>query len=97
MSILRSVIAWIATILPLARGSVCLIGSASDLFISLAKNGEHAGWETGMTVLGSVPEPALTELVEGKILSLPKHDFKHPQYGTVMSMLNTELPCKLLV
>ena len=61
----------------------------------LAENGEHDGWETGMTVLGSVPEPALTDLVEGKILALPKHDFKHPQYGTVMSMLDKELPCRL--
>ena len=79
----------------IVRGSVCLIGSASDLFISLARRGEHDGWETGMTVLGSVPEPALTDLVEGKILALPKHDFKHPQFGTVMSMLNKELPCRL--
>lgn len=79
------------------RGSVCLIGGASDLFISLARNAEHDGWETGMTVLGSVPEPELTSLVEEKILALPKHIFTHPQYGTTMSMLDTELGCRLSV
>ena len=79
----------------IVRGSVCLIGGAADLFVSLARNGEHDGWETSMTVVGSVPEPELTELVEGRILSLPFHDFKHPVYGTVMSMLDAELPCRL--
>jgi cyclophilin family peptidyl-prolyl cis-trans isomerase len=77
------------------RGSVCKIGGASDVFISLAKHGEHDGWEASMTVLGVVPEPALSELVEQKILALPRHDFKHPTYGTVMSMLDKELPCRL--
>ena len=77
---------------PIKRGDVCLIGGASDLFISLARNGEHDGWESGMTVLGTVPEPALSELVEDKILALPKHNFTHPNYGTVMSMLDKELP-----
>mmetsp|Transcript_61647 Transcript_61647/g.163306 ORF Transcript_61647/g.163306 Transcript_61647/m.163306 type:complete len:112 (+) Transcript_61647:2-337(+) len=81
----------------IARGSVCLIGSTSDIFISLAKNGEHDGWEGSMTVLGRVPEPALTDIVEGRILALPKHNFVHPDYGTHMSMLNTELPCRLSV
>ena len=70
-------------------GSVCLIGSASELFISLARNNEHDGWETGMTVIGHVPEPSLTHLQQ-VILQLPKHNFTHPQYGTVMSMLNEE-------
>ena len=72
-----------------------MIGGASDIFISLAKGDEHAGWEVSMTVLGDVPEPQLTELVEQAILSRPYHDFKHPQYGTVMSMLDSELPCRL--
>lgn len=65
------------------------------MFISLARHGEHDGWEASMTVLGRVPEPELTVLVEGKILSLPKHNFTHPTYGTVMSMLDKELPCRL--
>lgn len=79
----------------IVRGSVCIIGSADDVFISLARNNEHNGWETGMIVVGSVPEPQLTELVEKAILSKPYHDFTHPQYGTVMSMLDKEMPCVL--
>lgn len=79
----------------IARGSVCLIGRSSDLFISLARQGEHRGWETSMTVVGRVPEPALSSLVESRILSLPKHNFTHPKFGTVMSMLNRPLPCRV--
>ena len=79
------------------RGDLCHIGGTSDLFISLAKNNEHDGWEASMTIVGQVPEPQLTEIVEGSILALPKHNFTHPNYGTVMSMLDKELPCKLVV
>lgn len=79
----------------IARGAVCLIGGANDLFISLARGAEHAGWEASMTVLGHVPQPALDELIEGAILAKPKHTFTHPQYGTVMSMLDTKLPLTL--
>ena len=78
-----------------ARGAVCLIGGASDLFISLAANGEHAGWESSMTVVGHVADEALRGVVEGEILAMPKHDFTHPQYGTVMSMLTEPVPCQL--
>lgn len=79
----------------LTRGALCLIGGASDLFISLARNGEHDGWEGGMTVIGHVLEPELTTIVEGQILALPKHNNTHPHYGVVMSMLDTEIPCQL--
>ena len=78
------------------RGDVCHIGGTSDLFISLAKNNEHDGWEQSMTIVGEVPEPQLSSLVEGAILALPKHNFTHPNYGTVMSMLNSEIPCRLI-
>ena len=80
---------------PIARGDVCLIGGASDVFVSLARRGEHAGWEGSMTVLGRVAEPALEAIVEGRILAMPIHDFTHPNYGTVMSMLDEPLPCQL--
>jgi len=36
------------------RGAVCLIGKSIDLFISLARHGEHQGWESSMTVVGQV-------------------------------------------
>ena len=79
------------------RGDVCHIGGTSDLFVSLARGAEHDGWEQSMTIIGRVEEPQLTDLVEGAILALPKHDFKHPQYGTVMSMLDKERPCRLVL
>ena len=79
----------------ISRGAVCLIGGTSDIFVSLARGAEHDGWEASMTILGSVPEPALTQLVEGALLAQKKHNFTHPTYGTVMSMLDVELPCRL--
>ena len=79
----------------IARGAVSLIGGASDLFISLAENGEHSGWESSMTVVGHVGDDVIRAVVEGRILAMPKHDFTHPQYGTVMSMLTEPIPCQL--
>ena len=76
------------------RGSVCLIGGADDIFVSLARNGEHDGWEVSMTIVGEMQEPTLSEF-ESKILALPKHTFTHPQYGTKMEMLNEKVPAQL--
>merc|ERR1719440_536708 len=70
---------------PIGSGSVCMIAGTSDFFISL---GDHAGWEASMTVLGQV-EPHALEKVVMLILQLRHHDFKHPTFGTVMSMLDT--------
>ena len=78
----------------LRRGSLCLVGGASDLFISLARNNEHDGWETGMTCIGQVLEPALSSLVEGGILPMPTRTNVHPT-GVKMTMLARELPCTL--
>ena len=79
----------------ITRGAVCHIGGTNDLFISLAQNNEHDGWEKTMSIVGFVPEPAITEIVEKTILALPHHDFVHPDFGTVMSMLDKELPVVL--
>jgi len=76
---------------PIARGAVCLIGGTSDLFVSLA---EHRGWEASMTVFGHVAESELKQGVEA-ILQQPIHQYTHPQYGTVMAMLNTPLGMRL--
>ena len=73
------------------RGSVCLIGGTSDVFISLAA---HPGWEASMTVVGRVSEAQLEQQI-GQILRLPRHNFTHPTYGTVMSMLDKKLPMRL--
>lgn len=78
----------------LQRGSLCLVGGASDLFISLAKNNEHDGWEGGMTCIGQVLEPELTSLVEGIILPMPTCINIHPT-GVKMTMLAREMPCQL--
>ena len=78
----------------LKRGSLCIVGGASDFFISLARNGEHDGWEGGMTCIGQVLEPELTSLIEGVILPLPTRTNMHPT-GVKMTMLARELPCTL--
>jgi len=72
---------------PIMRGSVCLIGGTSDVFVSLAP---HPGWERSMTVFGKVSEPASTAAV-GAILAKPIHQSKHPKHGTLMAMLDTKL------
>ena len=79
----------------IGRGAVCLIGSSSDVFVSLARDGEHDGWEASMTVFGRVAEDDLARILEDKVLAKPIHSITHPQYGTVMSMLKTPLPCTL--
>lgn len=78
----------------LKRGSLCLVGGASDLFISLARNGEHDGWEGGMTCIGQVLESSLSSLVEAFILPMPVKTTTHPT-GVKMTMLARELPCTL--
>ena len=79
----------------ISRGAVCLIGRSSDLFVSLARHGEHVSWSSSMTVVGHVHEEALSSHLEARVLALPKHTFKHPEFGTVMSMLDRDLPCSL--
>lgn len=78
----------------LKRGSLCIVGGASDLFISLARNNEHDGWEGGMTCIGQVLEPELSSLIEAVILPMPVKTTMHPT-GVKMTMLAKELPCKL--
>ena len=79
----------------LTRGSLCLVGGASDLFISLARDGEHDGWEGGMTCVGRVLEPELSSLVEAVILPMPVKTSMHPS-GVQMTMLAKELPYRLV-
>ena len=79
----------------ISRGAVCLIGGSSDVFISLARHGEHESWSSSMTVVGHVPEDALRSQLEARVLALPKHTVKHRQFGTAMSMLDRDLPCSL--
>lgn len=73
------------------RGTVCLIGGTSDFFVALDT---HRGWEASMTVFGHVAEPEMKSQVE-PILQRPIHQFTHPQYGTVMAMLDTPVGIRL--
>merc|ERR1719313_2593121 len=59
---------------------------SNEIILSLA---EHRGWDASMTVFGHLGEDSL-RLVEA-IERLPIHNYVHPTYGTVMSMLNTPL------
>jgi len=77
----------------IVRGSVCLIGKTSDIFVSLMP---HPGWESSMTVIGSMPESGIVEAVEPLLLR-PIHDFVHPKYKTVMALLDKPLRCRLTV
>ena len=79
----------------ITRGSVVLIQGTTDLFISLATHGEHESWSSSMTVVGNAAEPQLTQLVEGTILAQPRHTFIHPDYLTMMSMLDAPLECHI--
>lgn len=72
--------------LPVNRGAVVTMSGTNEIIISLA---EHRGWEGSMTVFGHLGEESL-RLVEA-IERLPIHNYVHPTYGTVMSMLNTPL------
>jgi cyclophilin family peptidyl-prolyl cis-trans isomerase len=79
--------------LPIQRGSVCMISGSSDFFISL---GDHRGWEGSMTVFGQVEPQIILQRVM-PILERPHHNFKHPTFGTVMSMLDTPLAFRLSI
>ena len=79
----------------ITRGAVCHIVGTTDVFVSLARRGEHAGWEASMTVFGTVAEDDLARVFEQKILREPLKTVTHPTYGTVMSMLVTPRPCTL--
>lgn len=78
--------------LPVDRGAVVLMSGNSEVLIALAP---HPGWEASMTVVGHVVADSMPA-VEA-IVQMPHHNYVHPTYGTVMSMLNTALPVSLTV
>ncbi|KAK3286096.1 hypothetical protein CYMTET_6331 [Cymbomonas tetramitiformis] len=69
---------------PTHRGTVCLIAQTSEFFISV---GEHPEWNGSFIVWGEVEDMKVIDTVT----TLPYKDFKHPQYGTVMRMLLSEI------
>ncbi|KAK3286097.1 hypothetical protein CYMTET_6331 [Cymbomonas tetramitiformis] len=71
-------------LMPLSKGTVCLIAQTSEFFISV---GEHPEWNGSFIVWGEVEDMKVIDTVT----TLPYKDFKHPQYGTVMRMLLSEI------
>ena len=79
------------------RGSVCLIGGADDIFVSLARNDEHDGWEVSMTIVGPMSDPAHAEIADGRVGALAVaalvevSDCNSDQYFTPLTILHTSL------
>lgn len=72
------------------RGMVAMIPGTAEFFIAVAG---HPEWGTSHTVWGEV----LGWDTIDKVLALPFHVFKHPEFGTEMRMLNMEVPFTLKV
>ncbi|KAG2446794.1 hypothetical protein HYH02_008354 [Chlamydomonas schloesseri] len=74
------------------RGHVAMIPSTREFFINVM---DHESWGGSMTVWGDVADSASMSVVESALL-LPYHDVKHPTFGTVMRMLDEQVPFSLL-
>ncbi|KAK9829611.1 hypothetical protein WJX72_006871 [[Myrmecia] bisecta] len=70
------------------RGHVCMIPETKEFFIA-AK--DHTDWGASHSVWGEVQDMAAVTT----ILNQPFHQITHPQYGTVMRMLDTEVPFRI--
>ncbi|PNW86299.1 hypothetical protein CHLRE_02g080850v5 [Chlamydomonas reinhardtii] len=70
------------------RGHVAMIPSTREFFINVM---DHESWGGSMTVWGDVADAASMAVVEAALL-LPYHDVKHPTFGTVMRMLDKQVP-----
>ncbi|PNH03138.1 hypothetical protein TSOC_010845 [Tetrabaena socialis] len=70
------------------RGHVAMIPDTREFFINVM---DHVGWGDSMTVWGELDGPASMSVVEAA-LRLPYHDVKHPTFGTVMRMLDEQVP-----
>lgn len=73
------------------RGHVAMIPDTTEFFIAAM---DHPEWGTAHSVWGEVMQPASTATLN-KILQQPFQENKHPQYGTIMRMLQTPVPFKL--
>ncbi|KAG2435334.1 hypothetical protein HXX76_007408 [Chlamydomonas incerta] len=70
------------------RGHVAMIPATREFFINVM---DHEGWGGSMTVWGDVADAASMAVVEA-VLLLPYHEVKHPTFGTVMRMLDEQVP-----
>jgi len=67
------------------RGHACMIPGTKEFFISLM---DHSEWGTAHTCWGEVDDMTAVDA----LVNAPYHNFTHPEYGTVMRMLETESP-----
>lgn len=65
-----------------------MIPDTKEFFINVM---DHETWGSSMTVWGSLADPESMEVVES-LLQLPYREVKHPTYGTVMRMLEHQVP-----
>ncbi|CAL8468913.1 g8454 [Coccomyxa elongata] len=70
------------------RGHVCMIPRTKEFFISLK---DHDDWGVAHTVWGEVDAEDMRGTV-ATFLRLPVHEVKHPEFGTIMRMLDSEEP-----
>jgi hypothetical protein len=66
------------------------IGGSNDFFIAVA---DHRDWGGAFIVWGEVTDMTAVHTM----LNLPFHEFAHPEFGTVMRMLNTAVPFNVTV
>ncbi|CAL5221657.1 g3884 [Coccomyxa viridis] len=76
---------------PAKRGQVCMIPGTKEFFIALV---DHDEWGGAHTVWGEVSAADMDTTVMD-IVGQRFHAVTHPEYGTVMRMLNTEVPFRI--
>ena len=68
------------------RGHACTIPGTADFFIAAV---DHLEWGHAHTVFGHVSD---MQVVDAILEMEPYHEFTNPDYGTLMRMLDSELP-----
>lgn len=71
--------------LPVKAGHVAFIPNTSDFFIALV---DHPEWNTSHTVFAEIEDFVSTDLIAIQWV----HEVTHPDYGTVMRMMNDAVP-----
>lgn len=70
------------------RGHVCSIPATKEFFIATC---DHSEWGTAHTCWGEIDDMTV---VDG-IIEAPYRNYTHPDYGTLMRMLEREVPFQL--
>jgi cyclophilin family peptidyl-prolyl cis-trans isomerase len=70
------------------RGHVCMIGNCKEFFIATA---DHPEWNVAHTIWGEVDD---MQAVDSLLLE-PYTNFTHPEFGTVMRMMDKRVPFQI--